>query len=226
LTQFNNKENTMFDSESTFEFDPEMGDSEVESFEFDDHEWSGEDGEVFNEGELMELAAELMEISSEEELDYFLGNLLKRAASTIGKVARSPIGKSVVGVLKTAAKKALPIAGGAIGTYFGGPLGARIGSGLASAAGSALGLEGEALSMEDQQFEGGKQFVRFAGDTIKKALTAPGGANPKAIAQSAVMRAARVHAPGLLHAAHTVAGVRASKGRWVRRGRNIIVLNA
>ena len=78
---------------------------------------------------------------------------------------KSPIGQAVGGVLKGVAKKALPIAGGALGAYFGGPLGAKIGSGLAPAAGSALGLELEALSQEDREFEGGKQFVRFAANT-------------------------------------------------------------
>lgn len=111
-------------------------------------------GEVFNESEVMELAAELLEVTNEAELDRFLGNLIKKAGSALGKVVKSPIGQAVGGVLKGVAKKALPIAGGALGAYFGGPLGAKIGSGLASAAGSALGLELETLNQEDREFEG------------------------------------------------------------------------
>ena len=38
-------------------------------------EFSGELQEVFNEGEQMELAAELLEVRDEQELNHFLGNL-------------------------------------------------------------------------------------------------------------------------------------------------------
>lgn len=222
----------MYQSESAFEFNPETTNFEEESFEYDEAEFGGVSGEVFSEGELMELTAELLEITNEEELNYFLGNLVKRAASAIGKVARSPVGQAIGGVLKSAAKKALPIAGGALGAWVGGPLGAKIGSGLARAAGSALGLEAEMLSNEDREFEGAKQFVRFAGDTVKNTLMAPAGANPRAVAQSAATQSAKILAPGLLGPAgmQTAAGRRgapsAMAGRWVRRGRQILILNA
>jgi hypothetical protein len=99
---------------------------ELESFEFEDSEWSGE-GEVFNEAELMELAGELLEIDSEAELDQFLGKLIKRVGRGLGRVIRSPIGRAIGGFLKGVAKKALPLAGTALGGVFGGPLGAQIG---------------------------------------------------------------------------------------------------
>ena len=99
--------------------------------------------------------------------------------------------------LKGVAKKPLPIAGGALGAYFGGPLGAKIGSGLASAAGSAIGLELEALSQEDREFEGGKQFVRFAANTVKNAVSVPTAANPRSAAQMAANKAAQVYVPNL-----------------------------
>ena len=51
---------------------------------------SQSEGEVFGEAELMALTAELLEITNEEELNHFLGNLVKRAAGAIGKVVRSP----------------------------------------------------------------------------------------------------------------------------------------
>ncbi len=225
----------MYQPESAFEFNPEMSNFEEEQFEFGQAEWGGPSGEVFNEGELMELTAELLEINSEEELNYFLGNLVKRAASAIGKVARSPVGQAIGGVLKSAAKKALPIAGGALGAWVGGPLGAKIGSGLASAAGSALGLEAEMLSNEDREFEGAKQFVRFAGDTVRNTLNTPASADPRAAAQSAAVQAAKALAPGLLGAAPAAAAAAAAvrrgapsalAGRWVRRGRHILILNA
>jgi len=178
----------------------------------------------------MELTAELLEITNEAELDRFLGDLIKKAGRAIGTVVKSPIGQAVGGVLKGVAKKALPIAGGALGAYFGGPLGAKIGSGLASAAGNALGLELEALSQEDREFEGGKQFVRFAADTVKNAASAPPSANPRSTAQSAATSAAQKYAPNLLApgsgstAPSPVVG-KSSSGRWIRKGRNIMVVN-
>lgn len=223
----------MYETESAFEFNPEMSGFEQEQYEFGPAEWGSSSGEVFSEGELMELTAELLEINSEEELNHFLGNLVKRAASAIGKVAKSPVGQAIGGVLKTAAKKALPIAGGALGAYFGGPLGAKIGSGLASAAGSALGLEAELLSQEDRQFEGGKQFVRFAGETVRNALASPSSSDPRAAAQSAAIQAARTLAPGLLGPVGGVGQAPSNRatpglrsGRWIRRGRHILILNA
>jgi len=38
--------------------------------------------------------------------------------------------------------------------------------------GKALGLELEGLSLEDREFEGAKQFVKFAGETVKSAVSA------------------------------------------------------
>lgn len=227
----------MYQSENAFEFNPEMSSFESEQyeqeqfeneqFEFGEAEW----GEIFNESELMELTAELMEVTNEEELDRFLGGLIKKVGGTIGKVVKSPIGRAVGGVLKGVAKKALPIAGGALGAYFGGPLGAKIGSGLASAAGSALGLELEALSQEDREFEGGKQFVRFAANTVKNAVSAPPSIDPRSAAQIAATKAAQKFAPNLLapgsrSAAPSVVSGKGRSGRWIRRGRNIVILNA
>lgn len=181
---------------------------------------------MFSEAELMELTAELMEITNEQELNHFLGNLIKRAAGAIGKVVRSPVGQAIGGVLKAAAKKALPLARAALGGVVGGPLGAKIGSGLAQAAGGALGLEAEMLSHEDRQYEGGKQFVRFAGETVKNAVTTPASPDPRAAAQSAVVRAAQALAPGLVSSAQAAPAGRHVSGRWVRRGRHIVILNA
>ena len=139
---------------------------QMESYEFQQSEWMGEGG-VFNEADEMELAAQLMEVNDEQELDQFLGNLIRKAGRAIGRVVRSPVGQAIGGVLKGVARKALPLAGTALGGFVGGPLGAQIGSGLASAAGGALGLESEAWSQEDREFEGARQFVRLAGDAVR-----------------------------------------------------------
>src|SRR5262245_28031073 len=203
------------------EFTPGFGESEMEYSQ----SWAGEGG-VFSEADEMQLASELLGVSSEEELDQFLGSLIKKAQQVIGSAVRSPIGQAVGGVLKTAAKKALPLAGGALGGYIGGPLGAKIGSGLASAAGSALGLEAETLSQEDREFEGAKQFVRFAGNTVKNAAASAMGGHPAAIAQAAAATAARQFLPGLVGptaGAGIAAAGRGQTGRWLRRGGKIVL---
>lgn len=184
---------------TTLEYGQEMSGFEAENFESGQGEWSGEGGGMFSEAQEAELANELLSVSNEAELEQFLGNFLKKAASMAGQAIRSPVGQAIGGVLKGVAKKALPLAGGALGAYFGGPLGAKIGSGLASAAGNALGLEAESMEGEEREYEGAKQFVRLAADTVNRAAQqAARGGDPRAVAQAAATAAARQFAPGLL----------------------------
>jgi hypothetical protein len=218
------KETAIMTNLETFEYSPEMETSA----------WGGEtESEVFGEAETMELAGEMLGIANEAELDRFLGDLIKKAGSALGKVVSSPIGQAVGGWLKGAAKSALPLAGGALGGFVGGPLGARIGSGLGSLAGGALGLEAE-LSQEDREFEGAKNFVKMAADAVKSAVAAPPGVNPVEAAKAAVRSAVEKHAPGLLGgvaARGQVGGAAGSArkvgrtGRWVRQGRNVVIVN-
>jgi uncharacterized protein (DUF697 family) len=225
----------MHDIDRTFmEYDPESESSEYLQSEFDESEWTRESGEVFDDNELMELASELMEVSSDDELNYFLGNLIRKASKAIGKVVKSPVGKALGGILKSAARKALPMVGDAIGGYLGGSTGAKVGSQLASRAGNLFGLETEGLSGEDEAFEIAKQYIRFAGNAVKNATAAHGG-NPNTIAKAAVSKAAQRHAPGLLRTqapAHYggTAVIRSPgsvrSGRWVRRGNRIVLYGA
>jgi hypothetical protein len=212
------------------EYSQETPGFQSEQFEYGEYgEWSGEMmGEsVLTEADEVQLASELLEITNEAELDRFLGDFIKKVGRAAGTVIRSPIGQAVGGVLKGVAKKALPLAGGAIGGYLGGPLGAKIGSGLASAAGSALGLEAESLEQEDREFEGAKQFVRVAADTVKSAASAPPSADPRAVAQAAAIAAAKKFAPALIGGAGRAAiGVGyggGQTGRWLRRGNKIVL---
>jgi hypothetical protein len=78
-------------------------------------------------------------------------------------------------VLKSVAKTALPMAGGALDNLVLPGVGGATGGKLASAAGSMFGLELEGLSQDDREFEVAKQYVRLAGDATKIALSAPPG---------------------------------------------------
>lgn len=204
---------------------------ETNGFEFEgfdtesDEYFSAELEAPLDEVEEMELASQLLEVSDEQELDQFMGGLVKR----FSKLAKSPIGRNLAGILKQAAKKALPVLGGAVGTYFGGPLGAKFGSQLATRAGSMLGLELEGLSPQDQEFEVARQIVKFADAAVKSAAAAPANAPASAVVKRAVTQAAQQYAPGLLRGAGAGSGMANAggrSGRWLRKGRTIVLFGA
>lgn len=189
----------------------------------------------FSEAEEMELAAELLSVSNEEELDQFIGKLLKKAGSAVGKFVKSPVGRQLGGIIKGAAKSALPMIGSTLGNAFLPGIGGAIGGKLASSAGSMLGLELEGLSQEDQEFEIARQLVRFGGAAASNAAETAPNVPPPQVAQAAAVNAAQQYAPGLLKANAGTAGGkgrcrcgqnRRRNGRWVRNGNNIIIIGA
>jgi hypothetical protein len=185
-----------------------------------------------------ELAAEFMEISTEAELDRFLGSLIRKVGGALGGVIRSPLGQAIGGMLKGVARKALPLAGAALGNLVLPGVGGAIGGQLASAAGRMFGLEFEGLSAEDREYEVAKKFVQLAADVVRTATQAPPTTPPAQVAGQALAAAAQRYAPGLLQAAQDVAqglagagpGLvphhRRRSGRWIRRGHSIVVLGA
>ncbi|HEY0150872.1 MAG TPA: hypothetical protein VGB92_02675 [Longimicrobium sp.] len=189
----------------------------------DEFEWLGEAepkwaGEaVFDEVEEMELAAELLGIQSEEELEEFLGKLIKKAGGAVRKFAGSNVGKALGGVLKTVASKALPIAGTALGNMVLPGIGGMIGGKLASAGGKLFGLELEGMSAQDQEFEVARRFVRLGGEAARQAARRPVRGSPANAAKDAVLAAAQIHAPGLMGRS-APRGPRGG-GRSARRGR-------
>ena len=184
----------------TFEFNPEFlgetyGETQGESFEM--NEMSGE----LNETQEMEMAHELLEVSNEEELNMFLGSLIKKAGRGLSNFAKSSVGQAIGGALKAVAKKVIPIAGGALGTFVGGPLGGMVGSKLGSMASNLFELELEGLSPEDREFEVARAYVRFANSAAQRGAAVqrrnPGAPAP-AVTRQVLASAARQHAPGLL----------------------------
>ena len=169
------------------------------------------------------MASNLLEVADDAELENFLGSLVKRAARAVGRAVRSPVGRQITGLLRGAARKALPGLGGAIGGRFGGAAGARIGRRLASSAGRYFGLELEGASPEDQEFEVARRVVRLAGAAAQKAAL-----SPSTSAKAAVAAAAKRHAPGLLRFGAISTGqcrfCSKRTGRWIRRGRKIILM--
>ena len=191
---------------------------------FGQQEWGGKYGSgeyegPFSEAEEIALAMELLEVSSEAELDQFLGKMfkgiwkgVKKVGSVVGKIAK-PLG----GVLKAVAKKALPFVGGALGSFIPIPgVGTALGSALGSAVGKALELEFGGMEFEQQEFEMARRFVRIAGTAAS--LAADGDGSPQAV-QAALTQSLRRHLPALAQAGMD------GGGRWRQRrsGRNMAV---
>ena len=155
----------------------------------------------FSEAEELELAAELLSISNEEELDLFLGKLFKGIGRGLKKFGRF-IGKKVLPALgkglKAIGKVALPIVGKALGSFIPIPgVGTAIGGAIGTAVSKALELEFNGLPSEEAELEIARRFVRIAATAARQAALANPHANPEAIANSALMAAARMHVPNL-----------------------------
>jgi hypothetical protein len=176
----------------------------------------------------MELAAELLEVSGEEELEQFLGDVMGSAQGAIGRFVRSDTGQALGGLLKSSlkdlTKQALPVVGRAIGQWVSPEGGGEPGARIATAAGSLLGLELEGLSGEDREFEVARQLVRFTGSAVQHAAAAPRNVPGPVAARAAVQRAACRYAPGLLPRLQgRSTRLWPRSGRWVRRGRAIVL---
>jgi hypothetical protein len=168
-----------------------------------------------------DLASELLEVASDQELEEFFGKLVKGA----GKLLKSPLGK----VMKGIAKKALPLAGSVVGNMVVPGLGGAIGGGLANAAGSALGLEAEGLPMEQVELETAKRVVRVAKQATRQLAANPAkaAADPRAAIKTSVAGALKRNLPGLVTGAvedgkDPAAGALRT-GRWIRRGSKIVL---
>ena len=92
----------------------------------------------------------------------------------------------------------------------------------------------EGWNQEDREFEGAKQFVRVAADTVRNAMAAAGSTDPMSAAQDAIAQAAELRAPGLMQTGprygmapysgrYPGAYAGDDSGRWMRRGNRIVL---
>ncbi len=192
-----------------------------------------EEGELFADVDEMELATGLLDVRGESELDRFLARLIAKAGQAGGQAMDAQTARALAAMLRGAAKRALPVIGQLPGNYLGGPAGADRSGRPADEAGHYFGLELEGLSAEDQEFEVARSFVRFAGDAAQHtAAAAQRAGSTQGAARTGVLQAARHHAPGLLRSLVrprvTLREARLAPpaaGRWVRRGRHLIIVD-
>jgi hypothetical protein len=188
---------------------------------------------IFNEVAEMQLATELLSITNEQELDMFLGGLLKKAAGAVKTFAKSSAGKALGGILKNVAKKALPIAGSALGNFILPGVGGMIGGKLASMATNLFEIQGETLSQEDREFEVARRFVRFAGNAARRASRMSTNLPPRTIANRSITDAAKRYAPGLTrggwndylsdNSIYDPNYQQNQSGSWFRQGNSIVI---
>ncbi|WP_433612663.1 hypothetical protein [Prescottella agglutinans] len=194
------------------------------------------------------LLAELYEVTTEEELDQFLGNLARSVVRGASQFVKSPIGNAIGGMVKSVAKTALPMVGGALGSMVMPGVGTALGSKLGSMAGNLLEEE-EVAAMGEiaAEEESARRYIRFARAAFRNGARAPRSVPYRPAARAAVRSAAKTYAPALLrpspgHRSHRYPSVRTgyaqswssyepadsyddddggTSGRWVRRGNTV-----
>lgn len=215
----------------------------AEDEEFDDEleydleeEWEG----PLDESQEMELAAELLDISDEEELDYFLGGLLSIGSKVLPGVVKGVSGlfrrkkrrrrrrptsrrrtsrgrmRALGGSLKGIAKSALPFLGSAVGSIVPG-VGTAIGGALGSLVGNLFEAELEGVDGEERELEQARRFVRLATTAAQHMNAMPDDMDPRTAAKEAIKAATK-------NVASKVGSRGGRSGRWMRRGSRIILL--
>jgi hypothetical protein len=212
----------------------------AQRFEFETAE-PGSPQEVLGEQEELELAMELLNVQTDQELEQFLGNMFRKIGSGL-KAVGSFAAKNVVPVLGSAlkqiAKRALPIAGGALGSLIPIPgVGTVLGRAVGSVVANALEMEVAGLPREDGDIERARRFVRLAASAIHQAASSPGLDSPENIAREALSNATIRHLPAAAGALATLTPIAGEvqgaltpspmafghSGIWKRHGRHIVV---
>jgi hypothetical protein len=159
---------------------------------------------IFNEGQLLELAAEMLEACSQSALDRALGRQIDLASRALAAPVSPAVAQALRSSLRRIAQDTLPFAGRTLGAHTGVESadaatlrGARSGGNTVARAARRFGVELEGLSAEDKEFELAKSFVRLAADAVRCAALLPHTGTTQRLALRAVAQAARHAAPGL-----------------------------
>lgn len=185
--------------EDEYEYEEEYGQQESEG-EYEEeseneyeNESEAEDREtVLGETAQTELAGELLNVQSEDELDRVVHEVIRRASR---RGIDRQVALALAMLLKGFAKKLFRRAGR-------GPMRGRRGGYHSlnlhnEMAGEVFGNETQELNSEDQEFENRRSFIRMAGHAARHAARLPRHRSAAWRARRAMALAARRHAPGL-----------------------------
>jgi len=117
-----------------------------------------------HEAQDTELAAQLLDVVNEAELEDFLRKLAKKTLRRIGRPLSGAAQGALMGELRRTAERTLPALSVAVGdqTLPSAPAATQ-------AASRMFGVELEGMSPEDRDFEIARQFVRFAQSETERA---------------------------------------------------------
>ena len=195
-------------------------------------EATGPSGEL-TEAQELALASEVLEITSEEELEQFLGDLWNSTKAAASKVYNSGVVQAAIPGLKAVGAAVLPKAAAWLADRYAPGTGGIASAGVQAAVDQWLKEELEGLSGEDREFEAARRYVRFVDDTFRRAAQVPDRVPPTVAAQVVLRDAAREHVPGLvpflvqLQNGGTANGGEAveaaASGSWTRQGSAIVL---
>jgi hypothetical protein len=104
-----------------------------------------------------ELAAALLDVVNESELESFVGGLVAETARNAGRPLGAEVGRALVAELRRTAERTLPALTVALGHHA-----LPAAPAAAQNAARTFGLELEGMSAEDRDFEIARRFVGFA----------------------------------------------------------------
>ncbi|MBP2324864.1 uncharacterized protein (DUF697 family) [Kibdelosporangium banguiense] len=157
----------------------------------------GEVAGPLSEQEELEFANQLLEVTNEQELEQFIGNVFRKAVRGVRSFARSSAGRALGGALKSVARKALPVVGGAIGSWVAPGIGTAIGTRLGSMASRLFEFENES-AVQELELEMARRVVRIGAAAARNVAAAGRSADPRQAAHRALIAATRRHAPAAL----------------------------
>jgi hypothetical protein len=143
----------------------------------------------------VEQAAALLDVVNDGELDALLHDAIDDPRHLAGRALPAARRHHLHTILKRAAERTVPT----LSLFVDGGGREPAAASPVQTAARVYGLELEGLSAEDRDFEIARQFVRFAGEAIARAIEAPTWLPHPAAVHAAVAEAARAHAPGLTH---------------------------
>jgi hypothetical protein len=164
-----------------------------------------------------ELAAELLDVVNETELEHVVRKLVSETAQRAGGSLPRGATHLLSDVLTRIARRTLPTLGSASGPH------ASSERSPAETAVRVFGLELEGMSAEDRDFEIARQLVRLGEAAVLRSLATPDAASPVATVAAGVTRAGRELAPGLLDPVADLS-LEPGTGPWTR-SRNDVPLN-